>query len=196
MTILKPLDLRGAPRVSGLDAAMALLGLLMVVMGDTREVPLHGIVQEQLEVVMERALIAFDRQDIVAFAIDHLLGDFLLTTHGINRHRGILQLEHLQKFGDGGDLIALVLCGDLPENRVVLMDPGADQVNGGLPTGPVDAPSDRLAVDGDELALAGTRQVGNPGLETSFEGLWIQGRKDPSKRIVRRDTVGQFQEGL
>src|SRR5512136_1537138 len=74
VAIFEPLDLGGTPRGAGLHTAMTLLGLFMLVMRDAGKVSLYRIVQEQLEVLMECTLIAFNRQDVLALAIDQMLG--------------------------------------------------------------------------------------------------------------------------
>ena len=52
-------------------------------------------------------MVVFERQQIVAFAIDDLLGDFFLATHRVDRDRRPLQVQQLQ--GKGIAVISLLL---------------------------------------------------------------------------------------
>jgi len=53
---------------------------------DFLEVVLLGQAEKQRHVLMEMKLIVLDRQYIVGFLLDDLLGQVGLTAHGINRH--------------------------------------------------------------------------------------------------------------
>src|SRR5215470_13140139 len=49
------------------------------------------VVEELFDIGMQRALVAFERQGVIALLIDDLLGDVALAVEGINRHGAAFQ---------------------------------------------------------------------------------------------------------
>ena len=119
-------------------------------------------VEELRDAVVQRGLIALDGQHVVGAAVDDRAGDFGLAAHGVDRHQSPGKLEHFEQFGDGRDLVALGVDDDLPQGNQVDRGPGADHVDGRLATGGVETAAQRLAIDGDELAVGDFVQRGDP----------------------------------
>jgi len=69
-----------------------------------------------------------------------------------------------------------------------------DHVDRRLAAGGVEAATDRLAVDGDQPP--GRGQICNPRHEVLLKGRRIECREDPAGHVVRRNAVGQVEEGL
>jgi hypothetical protein len=82
------------------------------------------IVQEQLHVLKQRALVALERQHVVAALIDHLLGNVALAVEGIGGDHHPLKAEHPQQLRHRGDLVRLVGDGHLAEHQALLHRPG------------------------------------------------------------------------
>ena len=107
-----------------------------------------------------------------------------------------LRFSISRSFGPAfGRIVALVFGTYLPEDSMVLMHPGTDQMNCRLAAGLVETTADGLAINRDQLAFAGTDQIGDPGFETSLESLWVQSGKDALEGVVGGYSIGQFEEG-
>ena len=102
--------------------------------------------------------------------------------------------ERFQQVPHGGDLIGLLVCGDLPEDRADPGRQGRDQVRG-LP-GLVLRAADGLPVDGDDSPAAGLHRPGvQPGTGDPVENIWAdQGEGPPERRFFRR-TADRAQHG-
>jgi len=110
-----------------------------------------------------------------------------LRVHCVNRedcpgHVG----ERLQQVPDRGDLVGLLVHGDLAEDRADAVCQRRDQVRG-LPCLVLGA-ADGLAVDGDHQPAAGPRGPGvQPGAEHPVEHVGAdQGERAPERRLLRR----------
>ena len=96
---------------------------------------------------MQRALVALQRQDIVAALIDDLLGDVALAVERVDGHDRALEREHLQQLRHRGDLVGLGVGGDLRQHQALLAAPGADHVQRRLAAGAIERAAQHLAVD-------------------------------------------------
>ena len=101
-----------------------------------------------------------------------------------------------KSFGDGGDLVGLLVHGDLAQQEVVGRGPGVDQVQRRLALGPVEGAPEGLAVDGDDLPLGRLVQRLDPAEEAPLELVGVEPREEAAEGVVRGDAVGQGQEGL
>ncbi len=192
----EPVDLRGRPDSPLLDPAVALVDGRGRAVGDAVAVVGQALVEELHRLLVQRALVALELQEVVAALVDDLLGDLLLAAGRVDGDHRPVHVQQLQQFGDGRDLVALGVGGQLPQDHVIGLAPGADHVDGRLAVGRVQAAADRLAVDGDQPAGRGGGQVGDPLHEALLEGHRVQRREDPAEGVVRGDAVGQVQEGL
>src|SRR6202042_2788585 len=99
-------------------AMIAIDGLVATDLG-VLEIDRLLLVDEQLDVVFERALIAFEGEDVIGFLIDDRLRDVALTAHRVDSHDRPLELQHAQELGDGDDLVGLLRHLDLTENQTL-----------------------------------------------------------------------------
>ena len=117
------------------------------------------LVQQALDLAVERRLVVLERQDVVAAAGHDLPGDLALAAHRVRRHRRACQVEQRQQVRDGRDLVGLVGHRALGEDHTVVAvvgdDERADQVgHAALVPGMFERAPDRLAVDRDQPRAA------------------------------------------
>ena len=98
---------------------------------------------------MQRGLIAFQRQGIIAALIDDLLSDGALAVERVHGHDRALQRQHRQQFRHRGDLVRLRIRSDLAQHHALLAAPGADHVQGRFAAGLVVRAAQNLAIDRD-----------------------------------------------
>src|SRR5436190_5344686 len=70
---------------------------------------------EEFDILAQRALIAFQRKNVIGLLVDDLLSDIALATHRIDGHDRPFDRQHLQELGDGDDLVGLLRHLDLAE---------------------------------------------------------------------------------
>ena len=121
-----------------------------------------------------------------------------LRVHGVDRDDCAGQAgERLQQVPDRGDLVGLLVHGDLAEDRADAVCQRRDQVRG-LPCLVLGA-ADGLAVDGDHQPAAGPRGPGvQPGAEHPVEHVGAdQGERSPEGGLLRRSARrAQHGQGL
>ena len=81
---------------------------------------------KNLDVVTQRALIAFQGEDVVGFLLKDCPGDVALTARRIDRHDGAFDCHHLKQFGNGDDFVRLVRHFDLAQNQALARGEGGD----------------------------------------------------------------------
>ena len=84
---------------------------------DTCEVVFQLSVDVLDDRVMQRLLVALERQYIVGFLLDDLGGDCFLGSHRVDRDDGPLDVHRLQQLGDGRDLVGLLGTDLLPQGQ-------------------------------------------------------------------------------
>ena len=132
-----------------------------------------GVVEQHRHVVIQRLLIALQRQRVVAALIDDLLGDGPLAVQCIGGDDGALQRQHGEQLGHGCDLVRFVIRDDLGQHQPLLAAPGADHVQGRFLAGPIEGATQHLAVDGNNpLALFGKHR--HEASECGGETLGVQ----------------------
>jgi hypothetical protein len=102
-----------------------------------------------------------------------------------------VDIQCLEQFRDGGDLIALA--GDLflAENDAQFRREGADHVNGALAA--TARPAYRFAID-PQAAFQGTDHPSHPTAERRLELLRVEGSEDAQKRFLGGNAVLEHQE--
>jgi site-specific DNA recombinase len=153
-----------------------------------------GVGEQVDHVVGEGFLVLLERQHVVAFLIEDLLGDLPLTAHGVNRDDAARDRQRAQQFGDGGDLVGLVVDLDLRQDQSVGTGPGTDHVDRGLPVGSIVRAAHGLAVEGDHRRRHNGAHRFHPVREARLKLLWIEGCEHAIEGIVRGNAVGQVQE--
>ena len=76
-------------------------------------------VDEELDIVFERALIALQGEDVIGFLVDDRLSDFALATHRVDGDHRPLDRQHAQQLGNGDDLVGFFPDLDLTENETL-----------------------------------------------------------------------------
>lgn len=114
------------------------------------------------------------------------------------RRYGVFDLKEVQQFGDGRDLVALLIALDLTEDQLHSTGKGGDHVTGFL-CGAVTV-TNRCAVDGDGHALALDQlaqvkvQFAHPGVEAFGQHARIETVQNFAEGIVRRRAVTEVAE--
>ncbi len=132
-------------------------------------------------------------EDVIALAVEDLLGDLRLAAHRVDGHQGPGNVDDFQQFRDRCDLVALGVGDDLTKANGVRCGPGTDHVNRRLTAGGVVTAAERLAVDGDHLPAANLVQRGDPTEQTLLELRQIDGGEDRVETIMGRDALLQIQ---
>jgi hypothetical protein len=78
------------------------------------------------------AVIGLEPQQVIGAALQDLVGDRLLTAHGIHGHDAVFQVQRLEQHRDRGDLVRLAINHALAERQSLLTGPGTDQVQRSL----------------------------------------------------------------
>ena len=84
------------------------------------------VVEQEPDIVVQSALISFQRQRVIALLLHDLPGD------------GAFQSQHFQQLGHGGDLVRLGVCGYLRQHQALFASPGAHHVQGRFAAGPIE----------------------------------------------------------
>ena len=122
----------------------------------------------------KRALVALERQHVVALLFDDLLGDLGLTAHRVDGDDAALDAQQRQQLRDRRDLVGLRLGGHLPEHDAVGRRPGTDEMQRRQAGGAVMRAAQRLAVDGDDLSGDHLSNRGDPATKAVLERLRLQ----------------------
>src|SRR5262249_34087949 len=102
---------------SGFDAAViAIDGLMLGNLGVAKAIGLL-LGSEQLDIFTQRALIAFERENVIGLLIEDFLGDVALAAHGVDGDDGAFDHQHVEKCRDGADLVGFVRHFDLAEHE-------------------------------------------------------------------------------
>lgn len=96
MALLQPPDVMDDGGAPGFDPAVIAIDRLMLADLRVDELPRLLLGGEQPDIIVQRRLIAFERQDIVGLLIDDLLSDCALTAHGVDGDDRALDLQHRQ----------------------------------------------------------------------------------------------------
>lgn len=120
------------PASSDLDPTVALVRCFAEVERIKKFGVLGCAIEDASYIRMQRWLVLFDSEHVVRFAFHNLCCDFLLATHCVNRNGSSLDLEQLEKAGDGSYLVGLVIGLDLSEDNAILRRPSTDHVNEAL----------------------------------------------------------------
>ncbi len=106
MACLQPIDV-------GDDLMMTRLNAAVVCVSRGMAVCRHGlgVVKKQTHIFMERALIALQRQRIIAARASNGFGGVALAMHCIKGHDTALQGQQFQQLGNGGDLVRFAVEG-------------------------------------------------------------------------------------
>ena len=182
-----------AKTLAGFDAAMAGIGLDMAGDGYVLEAARHLLVEKEFDIVAQAALIAFDAEHVIGLFVDDLCGDLLLAAHGIDGDDGALEGQQVEKLGDGGDLVGLLIHRPCAQHQLLLGTPGRDHMHRTPVPGPVEGAAKGLAVHRhDAFERAGKRL--RPGDEAGLEGGRIERPENQPELVVARCAVRKGQK--
>jgi len=178
---------------SGLDAAMvAIDGLMSGDLGVLEAVCLL-LGGEQLDILAQRALVAFEGEDVIGLLVEDFLGDVALAAHGVDGDDGAVDRQHIEKRRDGDDLVGFVRHFDLAEHEALARRESGHHVDCGFSASLVGGAARRLAVDGDHICRH-ANQLGDPGDEATLEFRSVERRENIAEMVVRRRSVPERQE--
>src|SRR5215207_4486882 len=167
-----------------------------VTSGPLRSAPAEAGLVEMLDYsLVAQRVIGLENQQVVGPARQDLLGDCGLAAHGVQRHDAVLQCELVQQFRDRCDLVRRLVNTTLAQHEALLARPGAHQVQGGSLPAAIERAPERLAIDGDHLALKAVHERADPGREPALEGIRVDQHEDAPEGVVRGNAVWQVQEG-
>ena len=199
--VLQVFGVRHRPTAPGFNAPVALLDGLVEVMRTIPKVRAAFIGKHFGHLVVQLGLALFEGQHIFRLLVNHLPGDALLAPspkgYPVNSHDATGHGQSLQQGGDGRDFVGLGVDRLLGQHQPLGRRPGADQVQGALPTrprpkGPRGA-AHALAIDGYHLALGQLLELLHPLQETIFKRLGIQARKYPAESVMGGNSIWQIQ---
>lgn len=163
------------PSVVGIDGGIDIAGFA------------RGIVEEQADIRMQGGLIALQRQGVIAAAIDDLLGDGALAVERVDGHDRALERQHLQQLRHRGDLVGLLVGGDLRQHHTLFAAPGAHHMQCRFLARPVERAAQNFAVDRDNT-LTGLGKRGHEALKCGAEPIRIEGAKQEVRFVWLYDA--------
>ena len=96
-------------------AVVAIDGLIAADMGILEAVGLlFG--GKELDILAQRALIAFEGEDVIGLLVDDLLGNVALAAHGVDGDDRPLDHQHAEERRNSDDLVGFFRHFDLPEH--------------------------------------------------------------------------------
>lgn len=82
-----------------------------------------GVLEEQLNIFVQSAVVAFERKHIVGFLSDNLFGNRFLAAHRIHRNHAPHDVQELQQRGNSRNLIASAIDFDLSQCQAAFGGP-------------------------------------------------------------------------
>ena len=143
--------------------------------------------------VMQRTLVALQRQRVVAFLIYDLLRDGTLAVERVGGHDGALQRQQFQQLRHRSDLVGLGVGGYLRQHQALLAAPGTDPMQGRLAAGPIKRAAQDLPIDG-HYALALLAKLRHEPLKRVAELIRVQIAKQPAERVVAGQAILQLEK--
>ena len=162
--------------------------------GELCGMPRHGI--EKLDdMVVERALIALEGQDVVRAALPDRSGDLSGAAGRISSHGGSFDVQSGQELDRRSRLMSCGLDGRLPEKQALLGGPDMKQVKRSMPTPCVgQSAAKSLAVDGDGLPLELAQKRLEPAAKSLLKSLRIECFEDAAEGVGARSAVGHIEK--
>ena len=188
VALTQPFDVLDDGRGAGFDAAViAVDGLGAADLGIGKPIGFL-LCAEQVNIVAQAALVAFQRQHVVGLLVDDLLCDVALAAHRIDGDDRAFDRHQVEQFRDCHYFVRLLRHLDLAEHEALAGGEGGDHVDRRLAALAVVGAAQGLAVDRDH-AFRRAGQRGDPGDEAALELIGIQGSEDVAKMIVRGRAV-------
>ena len=119
---------------SGLDAAVVSVDGFMLGNLGVLEAGCFLLGREQRDVLAQRALVAFEGEDILSLLVEDFPGNLALAAQGIDGDDGALDRQHIEKRRDGDDLVGFVRHFDLAEHQTLARCESGHHVDRRLPS--------------------------------------------------------------
>ena len=103
------------------------------------------VVRKSADILVRAALVAFQRQNVVAALLDDLGGNSALAVERVSGHGAALERQQFQQLRHRRDLVGFAVHGQLAEQQPLLCGPGMKHVQRGLARRPGAHVSDCLA---------------------------------------------------
>src|SRR5919202_2070357 len=178
---------------SGLDAAVIAVDCCVLADRGVGKVPGLLLGGKDLDILPQRGLIAFQRQDVIGLLVDNFLCDLTLAADGVDRDDRPLDRQPVEKLRDRDDLIGLFRHLDLAEDETLACGKGRNQVDRSLAAARVAGPAHGLAINRND-ALRQSGQGGHPRNKAALELLSIESGQKVAEVIVGRWAVPERTE--
>src|SRR5215468_7914419 len=137
---------------------------------------------KKLDILAQRALIAFEREDVVGALIQDFLSNVALTAHSVDGHGGAGQLDTVKKCRNGGDLVRFFVDRLLAKDKPAGRGEGRYQMQSPLTVLSIMAAARGLAVDRNEVRLV-RPAFGNPRGKAGGKKLWVDPIHDRTQPV-------------
>jgi hypothetical protein len=148
--------------------------------------------EKLFDIGVQGCLIFLAGENIVGALFDDSCGDGLLRSHGVDGDDGAFERQHVEQFGNGGDLIALGLHRPRRQHEPGLVSIGRNNMqSAGAALVPLRA-AQRFAVDRHDARtlIANLRlQARDPGRKGPLQRLRIERPQRSPQRLRWRDAV-------
>ena len=149
--------------------------------------------QEAADIVVQSALIAFQRQHVVRPLPDHLCRDGALAVQRVGSDDAAFQRQQFQQLGHCGDLVGLLVHRQLAQQQPLSDRPGMQHVQRRLARRPIEGAPQGLGIDGHHAL----KRVGKPVHEAGEAGGERHGVKQPehpAEGVVAGNAVLEAQK--
>src|SRR4051794_30730264 len=131
--LLQPGDVVDDGGGPGLDAAVIAVDGFVPAAGGLFEAVARLLGHEEFDILAQRALVAFQGEDVIGLLIEDCPGDVTLTADRVNGHDSAFESHQVEQLRNGDDLVGFLRHLDLPEHEALARREGGDHVDGALP---------------------------------------------------------------
>ena len=135
------------------------------------------IIEVAPDLVVQAGLVALERQQVVAAAVEDGLGDLCLRAHGVDGDEGPGQRQAFEQQRNGGDLVGLGLTRCWPSTRRWLLAQADTMWSGPRSLARSWVRREVLAVDGDDFGRCGRGRAGSRRVSTQVVKHWRTARR-------------------
>src|SRR3954463_12655310 len=151
-----------------------------------------GVVEEAADIVVQAALVTFQREHIIAALFDHLGGDDPLTVECVGGDDAALERQQFQQLRHRCDLVRLAVDRHLTEQQALLSGPGMDHMQRRLARDAIERAPQRLAVNGHHASQALSETLHEAG-EAGLERLRVKQTEHSAEGVMARRAMTQAQ---
>src|SRR5215210_7338737 len=152
-----------------------------------------GVVEEAADIVVQAALVAFQREHIIAALFDRLGGDDPLTVERVGGDDAALERQQFQQFRHRCDLVGLAVDRQLTEQQALLRGPGMDHMQRRLARDTIKRAPQRLAVNGHHPPQ-GLSETLHEAAEAGLERLRVEQAEHSAEGVMAGRAMTQAQK--